>query len=160
MNLEGEAKFLMDVNQLWDSLLDEEILKKVIPGCHELVLKENGEYDVVLKLGVAAVKGEYVGKVKIEGVEKPNYYILHASGSGSPGHVKAKMHCRLFEIDGGGSRLEWNCDAEIGGTIASVGNRVLGGVAKFLAGKFFKDIQKTVKSASLEAPADSAIKIE
>ncbi|MEH7178031.1 SRPBCC family protein [Neobacillus vireti] len=159
MNLEGEAKFSMDVNQLWNSLLDEEILKKVIPGCHELVLKENGEYDVVLKLGVAAVKGEYVGKVKIEGVDKPNYYILHASGSGSPGHVKAEMHCRLFGTEDG-SRLEWNCDAEIGGTIASVGNRVLGGVAKFLAGKFFKDIQKAVKSASIESPADSAIKME
>ncbi|WP_045521908.1 SRPBCC family protein [Neobacillus niacini] len=159
MNLEGEAKFSMEVNQLWDSLLDEEILKKVIPGCHELILNENGEYDVVLKLGVAAVKGEYVGKVKIEGVDKPNYYILHASGSGSPGHVVAKMHCRLFEMEGG-SRLEWNCDAEIGGTIASVGNRVLGGVAKFLAGKFFKDIQKAVKSASLETPIDSAIKID
>jgi uncharacterized protein len=159
MNLEGEAKFSMEANQLWDSLLDEEILKKVIPGCHELVLKENGEYDVVLKLGVAAVKGEYVGKVKIEGVDKPNYYILHASGSGSPGHVDAKMHCRIFEMENG-SRLEWNCDAEVGGTIASVGNRVLGGVAKFLAGKFFKDIQKVVTAASLETAADSSIEVE
>ncbi|MDR7079350.1 carbon monoxide dehydrogenase subunit G [Neobacillus niacini] len=159
MNLEGEAKFSMDVNQLWDSLLDEEILKKVIPGCHELVLKENGEYDVVLKLGVAAVKGEYIGKVKIEGVDKPNYYILHASGSGSPGHVEAQMHCRIFEMEGG-SRLEWKCDAVIGGTIASVGNRVLGGVAKFLAGKFFKDIQKVVKAVSLETAEDSTVEVE
>ncbi|RFU70495.1 carbon monoxide dehydrogenase [Peribacillus saganii] len=146
MNIEGEAKFNLPIDNLWDTLHDEEILKKVIPGCQELVLTGNGEYDVVLKLGVAAVKGEYIGKVKIEDVDKPNYYILHATGSGSPGHVDAKMDCRLVETENG-SILEWKCDAIVGGMIASVGNRVLAGVAKFLAGKFFKDIQKEIKAS-------------
>ena len=148
LNLEGETKFKIDVESLWYALHEEEILKKVIPGCQELVLKENGEYDVVLKLGVASVKGEYIGKVKLEDIDKPNHYILHASGRGSPGHVEAKMYCHLSETEEG-SLLKWNCDAVIGGTIASVGNRVLGGVAKFLAGKFFKDIQKEVKVSAV-----------
>lgn len=146
MNLEGETKFNLSAEDLWDTLHDEKILKKVIPGCQEMIQKENGEYDVILKLGVAAVKGEYIGQVKIEDVQKPNYYILHATGTGQPGHVEAKMDCRIIENENG-SVLEWKCDAVVGGMIASVGNRVLSGVAKFLAGKFFKDIQKEVKAS-------------
>jgi carbon monoxide dehydrogenase subunit G len=147
MNLQGEANFDIDVEKLWESLHDEEILKKVIPGCEKLELNESGEFDVVLKLGIASVKGEYIGKVRLEDVEKPNYYILHASGSGSPGHVDAKMNCYISNTEEG-SVLRYDCDAIVGGTIASVGNRVLGGVAKFLAGKFFKDIQKEIKVSS------------
>ncbi|OMP67271.1 SRPBCC family protein [Domibacillus epiphyticus] len=146
MKLNGAAKFNVDVNKIWDSLHDEEILQKVIPGCQQLTLNENGEYDVILKLGVAAVKGEYIGKVRLEDIDKPNYYILHVEGSGNPGHVAAKMDCHLSQIDSGCS-LKWQCDAVVGGTIASVGNRVLSGVAKFLADKFFKDIQKTIKTS-------------
>ncbi|WP_428908044.1 SRPBCC family protein [Niallia sp. Krafla_26] len=147
MNLQGETKFDISPQKLWDSLHDEEILKKVIPGCEQLVLNESGEYDVILKLGIASVKGEYIGKVRLEDIDHHQYYILHASGSGSPGHVEAKMNCYIDETETG-SVLKWDCEAAVGGTIASVGNRVLGGVAKFLAGKFFKDIQKEIKVTS------------
>ncbi|EST51509.1 carbon monoxide dehydrogenase subunit G [Brevibacillus panacihumi W25] len=145
MQLSGEAKFANSVQHIWDALHDPEILKGAIPGCERLDLTGQGEYDVVMKLGVAAVKGEYTGKVKLEDVEAGAHYILLAEGSGSPGHVKAKMDCKLLPTDKG-CTLVWNCDAEIGGMIASVGGRVLGGIAKFMAGQFFKAIEKQVKN--------------
>lgn len=145
MQLSGETKFKESVQNIWDALHDPEILKGAIPGCESLTHLGNGEYDVVMKLGVAAVKGEYTGKVKLEDVEHGSHYILLAEGSGSPGHVKAKMDCKLSPNEKG-CTLEWNCDAEVGGMIASVGGRVLGGIAKFMAGQFFKAIEKQVKS--------------
>ncbi|MEH7254237.1 carbon monoxide dehydrogenase subunit G [Neobacillus niacini] len=144
MKLSGEAKFKEEVVRIWSALHDPDILKEAIPGCHDLVLIENGEYDVFLKLGVAAVKGEYVGKVKLEDIEVSNHYILEAEGSGSPGFVKARMECKLVPTEQG-CNLTWECDAEIGGTIASVGSRVLGGITKFMAGHFFKAIEKQLK---------------
>jgi carbon monoxide dehydrogenase subunit G len=51
------------------------------------------------------------------------------------------MDCKLVETDKG-CTLTWDCDAEVGGMIASVGGRVLGGIAKFMAGQFFKAIEK------------------
>lgn len=145
MNLAGEAKFKESSQNIWDALHNPEILKGAIPGCERLILKENGEYDVVLKLGVAAVKGEYIGQVKLEDIEEGSHYVLLAEGSGSPGHVKAKMDCKLVQTDKG-CTLIWDCDAEVGGMIASVGGRVLGGIAKFMAGQFFKAIEKQLRS--------------
>lgn len=145
MKLNGSVEFKESVEKVWDALHDVEILKAVIPGCQALDYEGDGQYKVSLKLGVAAVKGEYEGKVKLEDVEQYRHYILNAEGSGGPGHVKVQMNCHLKPTDSGGSVLDWDCDAEIGGMIASVGSRVLSGVAKFMAGKFFKDIKKHLK---------------
>ncbi|MBM4763656.1 carbon monoxide dehydrogenase subunit G [Bacillus sp. B15-48] len=141
MELKGKTDFKLPVETIWKALHDPEILKQVIPGCQKLELIGENEYEVVMKLGVAAVKGEYTGRVKLDDVEAPYYYVFNAEGSGSPGHVKAAMDCKLEETDKG-CTLHWDCKADVGGMIASVGSRVLVGIAKFMAGKFFKDIEK------------------
>lgn len=142
INISGTANFEKPVNVIWDGLHDVAVLKNAIPGCQAIEFKEGGEYDVTLKLGVAAVKGEYIGKVKLEDIEILRHYFLTAEGSGTPGHVNAKMDCRLTPLDNNSCQLDWECKAEVGGMIASVGNRVLSGIAKYMAGKFFKDIEK------------------
>lgn len=141
MELKGKTEFKQPVEVIWKALHDPEILKEVIPGCQQLELVGDNEYEVSMKLGVAAVKGEYIGKVRLEEIEKFHYYIFNAEGSGSPGHVTAKMDCKLSPVENG-CVLEWDCKADVGGMIASVGSRVLSGIAKFLAGKFFKDVMK------------------
>jgi uncharacterized protein len=141
MNISGTAKFNESVDTIWQALHTEEILVSAIPGCQSLILNDDVEYDVNLKLGVASVKGEYTGKVKIEDIEEPVHYKLYAAGSGKPGFVDATLECKIEPLEDG-CQVVWTCEAEIGGTIASVGNRVIGGIAKFLAGNFFKDVKK------------------
>lgn len=144
MDLSGKVNFNLKKEQVWDALHDVEILKSAIPGCEELKLIEDGSYEVSMNLGVAAVKGNYKGKIIINDIEKPVHYTLEAEGSGGPGHVKAFIDCKI-EDNENGCVLNWECKAEIGGMIASVGSRVLKGVAKFMAGKFFEDIKKQMK---------------
>lgn len=144
MNITGKETFDLNLEVVWDGLHDLEILKKVIPGCQSIILNEDGSYDVELKLGIAAVKGEYNGKVQIKDINEPYHYLLQAEGSGSPGHVNIRMDCKLSETESG-CQLDWDCDAEIGGMIARVGSRVLRGVASFMAGKFFKDLKRQLQ---------------
>ncbi|HWO95443.1 MAG TPA: carbon monoxide dehydrogenase subunit G [Bacillus sp. (in: firmicutes)] len=144
MELSGKNKFDYSAEVIWEAMHNPELLKNAIPGCQNLILVGNGEYDVELKLGVAAVKGEYTGKVKLKDLEVPSHYILNAEGSGKPGFVSAQMDCKIIP-EGEGCQLIWECHAEIGGMIAGVGSRVIGGIAKFMAGKFFKDIEKQLK---------------
>ncbi|QQK74718.1 carbon monoxide dehydrogenase subunit G [Salicibibacter cibarius] len=146
MNINGKEKFEDPLEKVWDSLHDPEILKNIIPGCEELNYQGDGEYEVIMKLGVAAVKGEYTGKVKLDDIEKPYHYILTAQGSGSPGHVDVEMDCKLNELEDEGCELVWDCQADVGGKIAGVGSRVLGGIAKYMAGKFFKDMKSQMKA--------------
>lgn len=144
MEISGKETFKTDIPAVWNALHDPEVLQEVIPGCQLLEQKENGEFDVVLKLGIAAVKGEYSGSVQIEDIENQKHYTLYAKGSGTPGHVDIKMDCEFSETEEG-CLLSWECEAEIGGMIASVGTRVVGGVGKYIAGVFFKDLKKQLK---------------
>ncbi len=143
MKISGTAEFNQPVEMIWKALHDPKVLSCVIPGCKELTLREHGTYEIVMKLGIAAVKGEYSGMVTLQDVEEPVHYVLHAEGSGTPGYVKIDMDCDL-QTNSDGTHLRWDCQAEVGGAIASVGNRVLAGIAKFMAAKFFKDIEKEI----------------
>jgi carbon monoxide dehydrogenase subunit G len=145
MEISGKINFDYSAEVIWEAMHNPELLKNAIPGCQDLSLVADGEYDVGLKLGVAAVKGDYTGKVVLKDLEVPYQYILNAEGSGKPGFVSAEMDCKIIP-DGDGCQLIWECNADIGGMIAGVGSRVIGGIAKFMAGKFFKDMEKQLKT--------------
>lgn len=139
MKLEGRAEFPYDTVQVWNALHDMDILVKVIPGCKSLMPDEDGGYKVTLSLGVAAIKGDYEGKIRVTEVEFPHHYILDAEGAGKPGFVNMKVDCRL-EPNSAGALMRWSCDANVGGLIAGIGGRVMTGISKHLTREFFKDL--------------------
>src|SRR3989338_4906848 len=111
-------------------------LKKAIPGCEKLEALGNDEFKATLKVGVAAVKGTFEGKVRLAEKKPPESYRLAAEGSGGPGFVKADTLITLSEIEGG-TRIAYSADVQVGGLIAGVGQRMLGGVSRMMADQFF-----------------------
>ncbi len=138
MKLEGHAELPYEAAQVWSALHDIDILVKVIPGCKSMVPDENGGYKVTLALGVAAIKGEYEGNIRVTDAEFPHHYILNAEGAGKPGFVNMEVDCHL-EPASAGTLMRWSCDANVGGLIASIGGRVMTGISKHLTREFFKD---------------------
>ncbi|MFQ5694232.1 MAG: carbon monoxide dehydrogenase subunit G, partial [Nitrospinota bacterium] len=135
MKIQGTHKFKSDPEALWDLLMDADALAATIPGCQELVETEPGRFDAKLRVGVAAVKGEFSGSVKMEDVNRPSDYRLIIEGSGAPGFLKGTAQVRL-EPEGDRTVLRLDGEAQVGGVIAGVGQRMLGGVAKLLMGQF------------------------
>ena len=152
MQLDGEEKFDQDVAEVWAALHDTNMLSKAIPGCKSMTPNGNNNYVVAVSLGVAAVKGEYEGKVKVTDVKAPVHYTIEGEGTGAPGFVKLKMDVQL-ERQAAGTLMKWKCDAEVGGLIASIGGRVLSGISKFMAKQFFKAFKNEMKKV---APAKAA----
>ena len=139
MKLEGRADFPYSAEQVWRALHDIDILVKVIPGCKSMMPDEDGGYKVALALGVAAIKGDYKGKIRVTDIEFPHHYILYAEGTGKPGFVNMKVDCRL-EPNPAGTLMNWSCDANVGGLIAGIGGRVMTGISKHMTREFFKDL--------------------
>ena len=82
MKLEGSYDVLAPRAKVWDAFLDPKQLKKAIPGCEKLEALGNDEYKATLKIGVAAVKGTFEGKVRLADRKPPESYRLLAEGSG------------------------------------------------------------------------------
>lgn len=146
MKIEGSYDVPVPRKKVWDAFLNPAQLKKAIPGCEKLEALGNDEFKATMKIGVAAVKGTFEGKVKLSDKKPPESYRLAAEGSGGPGFVKADTLITLTEIDGG-TRVSYSADVQVGGLIAGVGQRMLGGVSKMMADQFFGKMGDLLKSA-------------
>lgn len=146
MLLEGEETFTQDIPEVWAALHNIDLLTKAIPGCKSMKAAGGNNYVVALSLGVAAVRGDYEGKVKVTDVKAPVHYMLDGEGAGAPGFVKLRMDCQL-EKQGAKTLMKWKCEAVVGGLIASIGGRVLSGISKFMAKQFFKAMKDEMEKA-------------
>jgi len=146
MKLEGSYDVKAPRQKVWEAFLDPETLRKAIPGCEKLELIGNDEYKATLKIGVAAVKGTFEGKVRLLEKKPPESYRLAAEGSGGPGFVRADTLITLTDADGG-TRVSYSADVQIGGLIAGVGQRMLGGVSKMMADQFFNRMSELLTTA-------------
>ncbi|MCZ6451734.1 MAG: carbon monoxide dehydrogenase subunit G, partial [Deltaproteobacteria bacterium] len=114
-----------------------------MPGCEEL--KEIGpdQYEANVKVGIAAVKGTYKAKISIKDKQPPSHYVLSGQGSGGPGFMQGDVVIDLEE-KGGETQLKYSTDAKVGGLIAGVGQRMIGGIAKMMIDQFFKKMESFV----------------
>lgn len=141
MKLESKIQLAARREQVWAAMNDPQVLAVATPGCKEFTQTGPDQFAAVMEMGVAGIKGRYKGQVSIAERQPPESYRLMIEGTGTPGYVKASMLITLAEASGG-TELTYNGDAQVGGMVASVGQRMLGGVAKMVIDQFFKAIEK------------------
>jgi carbon monoxide dehydrogenase subunit G len=137
MKIEGANEIPAPQDKVWTAFLDPATLAKAIPGCEGLEEIGPGEYKAVMKVGVAAIKGTFEGKVKLMDLEPPSRYRMSVEGKGGPGFVKGEATMSLTPVDPNTTRVSYDADVQVGGLIASVGQRMLGGVSKMMLDQFF-----------------------
>ncbi|MCX7141357.1 MAG: carbon monoxide dehydrogenase subunit G [Proteobacteria bacterium] len=158
MALEMKGEYALPVPQaeLWRLLNDPDVLAKIIPGCNTVRALGPDRYEMGMKLQVGSVSGEYMGNVAISEKEEPLRYVLAVEGQGSIGFMKGSAAFDLEAQGEGASLLRYAGSAEVGGVVAGVGQRVLSGVAKYLAGRFFKALEKHIDEGRKAAGATTA----
>ena len=145
MKLEGSHDIPAPRQRVWDAFLDPDVLKQAIPGCEKLDALGNDEFKVTMKVGVAAVKGTFEGKVRLMDKNPPDSYRMAVEGSGGPGFVRGETVITLSDIPGG-TKVSYTADVQVGGLIAGVGQRMLGGVSKMMADQFFNKMGQLLQS--------------
>jgi carbon monoxide dehydrogenase subunit G len=136
VKIEGTRDIPAPQDRVWAAFLDPTTLAKAIPGCEGLEEVGPGEYKAVMKVGVAAIKGTFEGRVRLMDLEPPHRYRMAVEGKGGPGFVRGEAVMSLAPADGG-TRVSYDADVQVGGLIASVGQRMLGGVSKMMLDQFF-----------------------
>jgi carbon monoxide dehydrogenase subunit G len=158
VNLDGSAVLSADPDRVWAVITDPAVLARTIPGCESLEQVGDNEYRMNVSVGVGAIRGTYAGEVKLTDQQRPTSYVMHASGAGAPGNARAQVMINLQPADGGKTNLTYSADAVIGGPVAGVGQRMITGVAKRMAGQFFKAIDDELTGAVVPiAAAPSAV---
>jgi carbon monoxide dehydrogenase subunit G len=141
MKIVGTASISHSPDKVFAALTDPAVLTRTLPGCQSLEQVGPDTYKMVITAGVASIKGSYLGQVELSDRIAPASFTMRAAGSGAPGTIQAVVKMSLTP-EGEGTLLSYDADAVVGGVIAGVGQRVLGGVAKKTAGEFFKSIDR------------------
>lgn len=129
MNVEGEYTFGAPQALVWEALLDPDVLASVMPGGEEFQEVGENEYTGNLKIKVGPVQGKFTGNIKLSDIVSPESYRMEVDGKGAPGFVKATGQLHLSD-QGESTHMSYEGAAQIGGRIASVGQRLLDASAK------------------------------
>lgn len=151
MKVNGSVSVAAPVPDVWKALQDPAVLVRTIPGCERLDEVAPDTYAMTIRAGVASIKGTYAGQVALSDPEPPHAFTLRARGQGAPGTVDATVRVRLSEEDGG-TRVDYDADATVGGMIGGVGQRMLASVGKKTAGEFFSAVEHALTGPAAQVP--------
>jgi len=144
MTMNGEVELPASREVVWAKLNDPDVLKACIPGCEELEKTDEQNFRAVAKVKVGPVSARFKGKVMLSDLDPPNGYKISGEGEGGiAGFAKGSATVGLAEKDGG-TLLSYNVEAQIGGKLAQLGQRLISGTAKKLADQFFSNFAKTI----------------
>jgi len=148
MELNDEIKIAAPRDVVYAALNNPEILQECIPGCQELIKHSDTELEAKVVLKVGPVKARFSGNVTLDVSGAPDAFSLAGEGSGgAAGYAKGGADVTLEDVDGE-TLLKYTAKAEIGGKLAQLGNRLIHGTAKKLAGKFFTRFAELVGPAA------------
>jgi carbon monoxide dehydrogenase subunit G len=143
--MDGEVQLPASRDLVWAKLNDPDVLKACIPGCEELEKTSDNEFRATAKMKVGPVSARFKGRVTLSDFDPPNSYKISGEGEGGvAGFAKGGATVKLQDKDGG-TLLTYNVEAQIGGKLAQLGQRLINGSAKKLADEFFAKFADAVK---------------
>ena len=137
MKISGTYTLPLSQERAYAVMQDPEVLARAIPGCESLEKVGPDEYRMKMKMALASLSGAFEGKVRITEQTPPDSFRLVVEGTGRIGFVKGDGLLKLSPATAGGTEVAYEGDAQVGGTIAAVGQRLIDGTAKTMIKKFF-----------------------
>jgi carbon monoxide dehydrogenase subunit G len=155
MRFDGDALIPATQAAVWAGLNDPEVLRRAIPGCQSMERTGEREFTASVVVKVGPVSATFRGKVELADLDPPHGYTLKGRGQGgAAGFAKGEARVTLAP-EGDATRLSYAAEADIGGKIASVGGRLIHGVAKKTVDDFFAEFGRAL-TGGVAAPADTS----
>ena len=137
MKISGSYTLPLPPERTYQMMQDPEVLARAIPGCQGLEKTGEGEYRMKMQMALASFSGAFEGRVRITDQTPSSSFRLLVEGAGRIGFVKGDGLLKLRAADGG-TEVSYEGEAQVGGTIAAVGQRLIDGTAKMMIKKFFE----------------------
>ena len=146
MKISGNYTLAAPQEKVYALMQDPVILARAIPGCEGLEKIGDDEYRMKMKMALASFSGAFEGKVRITDQTPPASFRLVVEGSGKLGFMKGDGLLKL-SASGEGTEVAYEGDAQVGGTMAAVGQRLIDGTARMMIKKFFDKLAEEVAAA-------------
>ena len=137
MKVTGSYTVPVSQERAYALLQDPEVLAQCMPGCDKLEKTGEDSYQMKMKMAIAAISGQFDGKVRITDKSEPESFKLLVEGNGKIGFLKGEGLLKLSALDPAQTQVNYEGDVQVGGTIAAVGQRLLDTTSKMMIKRFF-----------------------
>jgi len=143
VRVEGNETIGVSRVDTWRGVNDPEVLKACMPGVTRLDETRPDHFEATLELKLPAIHGRFDGRIDIVERTEPDRLKLHIEAKGGAGFVNGEAELHLEEVEAG-TFLRYVADVQVGGQIARLGQRMISGVTKEMAGQFFESLERVL----------------
>jgi 2-furoyl-CoA dehydrogenase large subunit len=144
----GEVTLSAPVDEVWRRLMDANELAAIVPGCRGLIQDGPDRYSAEVVIGVAGIRGTYRAQIEMRDKTEGRSVRLVGRASGALGFASGSGFVTLQPEARGRTRLAYRYEADVGGKVAAVGQRMLGSVTRYLIAQFFHALERRVGPAN------------
>lgn len=159
MKLSGSYPFEAPQELVWEMLQDPEVLARVMPGAQSLTKTGENQYEGELKIKVGPVQGVFAGTVVLRDLNPPHSYTMQVSGRGPAGFVDGNGRITLSH-ENGATLMAYDGEAQVGGRIAGVGQRLMDSSAKAIIKQSLGGLDEQIQARLTAQPAEQAAALE
>ena len=141
MRLEGRQIVDLPLATVFERLNDPRVLRACTPGLEKLEARDPDHFEAVLEVKLPAITGRFEGTLEYLERQPPEKVRLRVQGKGAVGFVDGEVTLDLASVDEGTS-VQYAADVQIGGQVARLGQRMLSGVTREMAGQFFSAFER------------------
>lgn len=145
MKVEGDHLFKAPREVVFEMFNDPDALGAAVPGMQKMVKIDESHYEAVLGIRVGPVSANFSGTLTLTDVVAPESVTLIIEGKGGAGFVKGVGYVKFEDLGDETTLLKYTGDANIGGTLASVGQRMIDSVAKSMFKTVFEKLDKILE---------------
>lgn len=150
MKLDGSYRIAAARQQVWNTLLNPDVLRRVIPGCEKLDSLGNHRYNATFRAGVGQIKGTFSGEVEISDLDPENAYTLRSRMKAAVGFVEGSGRISLSDSEAGAQEtlLTYSGDVKIGGLLASIAGRLIEAAVKKNMDDMFANLNRELTGSA------------
>ena len=137
MKFSGTVDINAPRERVWSFLMDPDQVGPCGPGVETIEIVDETHFKAKAKVGIGFISARFNIDMEIAERDEPNQAVIKAHGQAPGSAVDATATMALRDGDGGGTTMDWGADVLIGGTIASVGARLIEGTANKMIGQTF-----------------------
>ena len=144
MLLTGNHIVNASASTVWLMLMDPDVLAKVVPGISELQKISINSFKSILNIKIGPVSSSFAGSLQLEDMVEQKSFTLKAQQNSKIGNANAVVKINLAAMSDAETEVKFDGDVKISGMLATMGQRLLGGVASALTKQFFENLDKEI----------------
>lgn len=142
MQLTGSHVLNAPPPRIWALLMDTDTLARIVPGVTKLERLDAHSFKSTLGVKLGPVSASFAGNLHMEDVVQDKGFTLKVQQNSKVGNASAAIQIGLVPVGDHQTEVAFDGDVKLSGMLASMGQRLIGGVANTLSKQFFQNMEK------------------